>query len=117
MPDGIQNKVAIAGIGMTQFGKYLGRSELSLACEAILSACADAGISPSEIDGMCRYSVEQQEEETLSHTLGISCLTYFAEIGWGGASFCGVIQNAAMAIAFGHARTVVAFRARNRADL
>lgn len=114
MADGIENKTAIVGIGMSEFSKYLGRTELSVAVEVITKACADAGISPSEIDGMCRYSVEQVEEEQLSHTLGIKCLTYFAEIGWGGASFCGVILNAAMAIATGRATTVVCFRARNR---
>src|SRR5262245_27112466 len=114
MSDLIKDKVAIVGISTTEFGKYLGRTELSLACEAIVKACADAGIAPSEIDGMCRYAVEQVEEETLSHTLGIKTLTWFSEIGWGGASFCGVIWNAAMAIATGQATTVVAFRSRNR---
>src|SRR5438552_16676061 len=114
MPDVIKDKVAIAGIGTSEFAKYLGRTELSLACEVILKACADAGISPGEIDGMARYTMEQIEEETLSHTLGIGCLTYFAEVGWGGASFCGLLWNAATAIATGQAKTVVAFRSRNR---
>jgi acetyl-CoA acetyltransferase len=112
--DIIKDNVAIAGIATTEFAKYLGRTELNLACEVILKACADAGISPGEIDGMARYDMEQVEEEILSHTLGLSCLTYFAQVPWGGASFCGVVWHAAMAIANGQATTVLAFRARNR---
>ena len=41
--------VAIVGIGQTPYSKGLGRSEFDMAVEAILAACADAGISPREI--------------------------------------------------------------------
>ena len=34
---------AVAGIGATEFSKNSGRSELRLACEAVLAALADCG--------------------------------------------------------------------------
>ena len=50
--DLIKNKTAIAGIGQTAFGKGLEDTELSLACQAISMALDDAGIAPSEVDGL-----------------------------------------------------------------
>lgn len=42
--------VAVAGVGLTVFGRYLDRPLKNLAAEATLAACSDASISPSEID-------------------------------------------------------------------
>jgi len=42
-PDLVAGRTAIAGIGQTVYGKNLGRTELELACDAIVAACADAG--------------------------------------------------------------------------
>ena len=39
----IKNKVAIVGIGETEFSLDSGRSELQLGCEAIKKAADDAG--------------------------------------------------------------------------
>ena len=44
----IRDQAAIVGIGSTPFSKGLGRSEFDMAVEAILAACADAGISPRD---------------------------------------------------------------------
>jgi predicted HicB family RNase H-like nuclease len=49
----LRGKVAIAGIGETTYYKH-GKSpdsEFALALQAILHACADAGIEPRQIDG------------------------------------------------------------------
>ena len=43
---------AIAGIGATEFSKNSGRSELQLAAEATAAALAEAGLAPSEVDGL-----------------------------------------------------------------
>ena len=43
---------AIAGIGATEFSKESGRSELRLAVESVDLALRDAGIEPSEVDGL-----------------------------------------------------------------
>lgn len=43
-------KAAIAGVGMTKFGKFLDRGLKSLATEAVGDAVKDAGITPGDID-------------------------------------------------------------------
>ncbi|NDF94296.1 MAG: lipid-transfer protein, partial [Proteobacteria bacterium] len=42
-------RAAIVGIGATEFSKDSGRSEMSLACESVAAAIADAGLEPSDI--------------------------------------------------------------------
>ena len=44
------NRVMIAGVGMTHFGKHLGVGVRSLAVEAIDEAIADAGADPADIE-------------------------------------------------------------------
>jgi 17-hydroxy-3-oxo-4-pregnene-20-carboxyl-CoA lyase len=92
----------------------MGRSELDLACEAIVAACDDAGLPVSSVDGVVRYHVEQVDELALIYTLGIPHLSFFAMTSSGGGGLASTIVLAAMAVATGAATTVVAFRARNR---
>ena len=44
------SKVLIAGVGMTQFGKQIGRGVRSLAIEAIDQALADSGVPAEDIE-------------------------------------------------------------------
>ncbi len=53
---------AIAGIGQTEFSKDSGRSELQLAAEASKAALDDAGIDPSEVDGMITFTIDNSDE-------------------------------------------------------
>ena len=52
MPISLKNEAAVAGIGLTEFSKNSGVSELSLAAQCIVAACDDAGLAPAEIDGL-----------------------------------------------------------------
>ena len=61
----IRDQAAIVGIGQTAFSKGLGRTEFDMAVEAIHAACADAGISPHEVDGVARFDMESVDEEKL----------------------------------------------------
>ena len=54
----LSGAAAIVGIGATEFSKKSGRSELQLACEAVTAALADAGIDPSEVDGLTTFTME-----------------------------------------------------------
>ncbi len=55
MPISLHNEAAIAGIGLTDFSKESGVSELSLAADCIVDACRDAGVDPgSHHDIECR---------------------------------------------------------------
>ena len=58
----IKDRTAIVGIGQTSFGKGLDDSELSLACQAISAAIDDAGLGPSEVDGLAMFSMESGRE-------------------------------------------------------
>ncbi len=59
---GLSGKAAIAGIGATDFSKNSGRSELRLAAEAVLDALADAGLEPSDVDGLVTFTMDSNLE-------------------------------------------------------
>jgi acetyl-CoA acetyltransferase len=104
---------AIVGIGATEFSKESGRSELRLASEAVDLALRDAGIAPSEVDGMVTFSSDTNPEIEIARSLGIGELTFFSRIHYGGGAGCGTIQQAAMAVQAGVADVVVCYRAFN----
>jgi len=104
---------AIAGIGATEFSKESGRSELRLAAEAVRAALADAGLSPSDVNGMVTFSMDSNAEIAVARELGVPELTFFSLIGYGGGAACATVHQAAMAIATGAADVVVCYRAMN----
>jgi acetyl-CoA acetyltransferase len=112
----IKNKTAVAGIGQTAFGKGLADTELSLACQAISIALDDAGIDPSEVDGVGSYTMEPNREVDVARNVGLGDITWFSQVGYGGGAGCGVVGQAAMAVATGQCKVAVAWRARKRAD-
>jgi acetyl-CoA acetyltransferase len=115
-PDLIRNKTAVAGIGQTAFGKGLPDTELSLACQAIALALDDAGIAPSEVDGLASFTMEPNREVDVARSVGLGDITFFTQVGFGGGAGCGVVGQAAMAVATGQCEVAVAWRARKRAD-
>jgi acetyl-CoA acetyltransferase len=112
--ESIHDQACIVGIGHTEYSKDSGRSELKLACEAIGAAIADAGLKPSDIDGIAKYTMDNNDPIDIARNLGIPHLRYFAEVAYGGGGGpVGTIMLAAMAVATGQAKAVVAFRAMN----
>lgn len=112
----LKDRTAIVGIGQTRFGKGLEDSELSLACQAISAALDDCGIAPSEVDGLASYTLEPFREVEVARSVGLGDITWFSQVGYGGGAGCGVVTQAAMAVATGQAEVVVAWRARKRAS-
>ncbi|MEV8638903.1 lipid-transfer protein [Streptosporangium sp. NPDC051023] len=112
-PSPLSGAAAIAGIGATEFSKNSGRSELQLACEAVLAAVADAGLKPSDVDGLVTFTAETNSEIHVARNTGIGELRFFSRIGYGGGAACGTLQQAAMAVATGVADVVVCYRAFN----
>ncbi|MGH3438830.1 MAG: lipid-transfer protein [Sciscionella sp.] len=104
---------AIAGIGATEFSKESGRSELRLACEAVFAAIADAGLTPSDVDGLVTFTADTNAEIHVARNTGMGELSFFSRVGYGGGAACGTIAQAAMAIATGAAEVVVCYRAFN----
>ena len=110
----IRGKVAIVGVGETAYYKHgqAPEPEVKLALQAILAACADAGIDPRAIDGFASYSNDRNDPSRLAAALGIPELR-FSNMQWGGGGGGGsaAVGNAAAAIAAGYADCVVVFRA------
>jgi acetyl-CoA acetyltransferase len=106
-------KAAIAGIGQTEFSKDSGRSELRLACEAILAALGDAGLEPRDVDGLATFVMDNNPEIEVARAIGAGPLRFFSRIHYGGGAACAVVMQAALAVAGGAADVVVCYRAMN----
>ena len=52
---GLREKYAIVGVGETSYSRGSGMSTRGLATWAIRNALADAGLKPSEVDGMLSF--------------------------------------------------------------
>ncbi|MBE1578520.1 lipid-transfer protein [Amycolatopsis roodepoortensis] len=109
----LSGRAAIAGIGATEFSKDSGRSELRLAAEAVSSALKDAGLAPSDVDGLVSFTMDGNSEIAVARELGIPELKFFSRIHYGGGAAAATVQQAAMAVATGVADVVVAYRAFN----
>jgi len=110
----LRGTVAVVGVGETEYYKW-GQSpdpEFVLTLKAVLAACQDAGISPSEIDGFSSYSNDRSEASRLAAALGINDLRFAAmQWGGGGGGTAAAVANASAAIATGQAECVVVLRA------
>jgi acetyl-CoA acetyltransferase len=110
----LRGTVVLAGIGETTYYKHgqAPTSEFQLALEAILKACADAGIDPREVDGFSSYSNDRNDPSRIAAALGLPALR-FSNMQWGGGGGGGsaAVGNAAAAVASGVADCVVVFRA------
>ena len=71
MSRGLFEKAAITGIGETAYTRGSGKSDIALQMEASLKAIADAGLSPSEIDGVIPYSLGTTVAEDYITNLGL----------------------------------------------
>lgn len=113
MSNQLGGTAAIVGIGATEFSKNSGRSEMSLATECVLAAIEDAGLEPSEIDGMVCFTAETNPEIEVARHVGIGSLRHFSRVHHGGGAACGTVAMATMAVATGAADAVVCYRAFN----
>ncbi len=106
-------RTAIAGIGATEFSKDSRRSELRLACEAVMAALADAGLQPADVDGVCTFMMDNNPEIELARAIGTGPLRFFSRVHYGGGAACAIVMQAALAVAAGVADVVVCYRAMN----
>jgi acetyl-CoA acetyltransferase len=93
-----QDKCAIVGIGATDYyvrGKSSPRTINDMTGEAILKACADAGISVKDIDGFAYYGgasagyVDKFDTGSLMETLGMRNVSFTAALTSGGGGSAG----------------------------
>jgi len=107
-----RDRFAIVGIGESEYTKAGAstRSEFALACEAVIAALADAGLSADAVDGLCSYAYERSDPVTLAQTLGFENISYAALYPGGGNAATGIVHHAVTALAAGEADVVVCYR-------
>src|SRR5262245_50382785 len=111
--DALSGRTAVVGIGATEFSKESGRSELQLAVECVRAAIEDAGLTPSDVDGMVTFTMDANAEVAVARELGVPELRFFSRVPYGGGAACATVQQAAMAVATGVADVVVCYRGFN----
>lgn len=109
-----RSQACIVGIGETDYTRRGGiqdRSELALACEAILNAARDAGITPDDIDGLASYANDESVPWLIQEALGLPHLRSATMVWGGGGGGCyASIAQAAAAVESGAANYVAVFR-------
>jgi len=108
---------AIAGIGWTDYTRKSGRTVEALALEACWNAITDAGLRPEQVDGLVSFSLGDSVTTAVVATdLALPKVNHYADLSAGGNMACGVVLEAAMAVALGQADYVLVYRALNGAS-
>lgn len=111
----LRERGAITGVGETAYSRQSGRSVLSLQLEASLKAIEDAGLNPSDIDGVIPYVGGVVSEDFITN-LGLPDLRFSAVTPLGGASCVAAVQCAVAAIAVGICNHILIPVGRNGAS-
>jgi acetyl-CoA acetyltransferase len=104
--------IAIAGVGSTDHVRRSGRPIGDLVVEASLAAIADAGLRPTDIDGIVTdvsYMPVRAPADVVAVALGIRERCFTAHGLVGGAGVVGAPHLAELAIATGQARHVLSY--------
>lgn len=116
--DGVNGGAAVVGTGESRYYRQ-GRSPdsaLQLAATAVGAAIADAGLTPSDIDGLVTFmDTSQRLHANLASWLGFSDLRFSANPMSGGGNLGGAaVALADAAVCSGYAEAVVVYRAINQ---
>jgi len=118
MSEGLRNRAVVVGVGESDIGKVPNMTGLGLNAQAAKRALDDAGLKPSDIDGLLTaYSFTEPYfmlGSVLAEYLGLKP-TFCASVIVGGASPAAMIGHAAAAIAAGRCRAVLICAGENRA--
>ena len=109
----LREKAAITGVGETAYMRGSGKSAFQLQIESSLTAIADAGLTPKDIDGIIPIGITGAPAEEFVTNFGITDLRYSALTPMGGASSIAAVQSAAAAIAAGLCNHVLITAGRN----
>ena len=108
-PARLRDRYAIAGIGLSRFGKVPGTSAMGFCLEAAKRAIDDCGVERDAIDGVLALMPASMGEQhgwasRVAAFLGITP-TYCSTMDMGGATAIGMMQTAVMAIEAGFCST------------
>lgn len=111
-----EHRTLISGVGKSQVGRRLGRSDLDLTVEACTRALADAGLTTADIDGLVAWPGEWPAAPgfcgpaagRVKDALGLEPSWYAALQD--GPSQLASVMSAVMAVASGYARHVLVYR-------
>ncbi|WP_224112484.1 thiolase family protein [Mycobacterium avium] len=120
-PERTEHRALISGIGKSQVGRRLGRSDLGLTIEACRRALADAGVSAPEVDGLVAWPGEWPAARgfcgpavgRVKDALGLEPSWHAALQD--GPSQLASVMSAVMAVASGYVRHVLVYRTTSEA--
>ena len=112
----LERRAIISGIGQSDVGRRLGRSDIDLTVEASLDAIADAGLTRDDIDGLSTYpgmgagtgGFAGPTSPEVQDALGLSLNWH--DGGGEGAGQMRAVISATLAVAAGLARHVLVYR-------
>src|SRR6266581_2259381 len=112
-PKYLRDKYAIVGVGETTYTRGSGKTTRALGTWAVRNAMLDAGLKPSDIDGMLSYQGGDSTSGTfISGDLGMR-LNFYMDVFGGGSSTEALVGIAIGLIEAGMCKTVVIFRSMN----
>jgi len=112
----LRDRGAITGVGETAYSRNSGRSVVALQMEAALAALADAGLRPTDLDGIIAYATSGVVAEDFVTNFGIPDLRFSATTPMGGASCAAALQCAVAVVGAGICRHVLIPLGRNGAS-
>jgi acetyl-CoA acetyltransferase len=105
---------AVVGIGRTTYTKASGRTPLAMATEAARAALDDAGLSPSDVDGIVEYQTgDSARAQQVGAAMGVDDLAWAVDISGGGNVACTAVADALSAVARGACEVAVVYRSLN----
>src|SRR6266853_1895960 len=112
-PKYLRDKYAIVGVGETTYTRGSNKTTRALGTWAVRTAILDAGMKPTDIDGMLDYSGGDSTSATfIAGDLGIR-LNFYMDVVGGGSSTEALVGIAIGLIEAGCCKTVAIFRSMN----
>jgi len=113
VPPSLRDRYAIVGVGETGYMRGSGMTTRAMATWAIRNAIADAGLKPTDIDGMLSYQGgDSSFSQVVAPDLGMR-LNFFMDVFGGGSSIEALIGMATGVIEARMCNAVVIFRSLN----